>query len=272
MKIKGEQLGKIVEEEVLNVLKEVWQPSQTAAKIADKYARLQVDDRPELSLGTDKQKEKQQTQKQEPLKSMSGSELQKQIRILMAQTNPIFLMQIKPLIDKFGPEKFLSDIVKRARIDPSLFEKDLTNFIDKLEQYSSISLKEDLKQDFQRKRKLIANIDRVMSSVRNQIFLKLSQLVEKDIDRIRQELIEYIENNKDNLGEVNKQIAQKLLSFSMPADSQLLASNRARVNKWLLDNLKQDIMAVSNSLVLITKQTILNAYSQKKIKEQIEQQ
>jgi hypothetical protein len=257
MKISAEQFAKIVEEEAVNVLKEVWQPSQTAAKIADKYARLQTDKKSELSLGTDK--EKQQTPPEEkerkalpPLKSISGTELQKQLKILMAKTKPILLIQLRPLIKGFVPE-ILSSIVKRAKIDTSLFEKDLINFIDKLEQYSSIALKEDLKQDIERKRKLIANIDKVMSNVRNEIFLKLSQYVEKNIDGIREDIIEYISENRQNIGEVKAKRLLKLLSQDN--------------NKWLLDNLKQDIMAVSNSLVLITKQTILNAYSQKEIPE-----
>lgn len=265
MKISAEQFAKIVEEETANVLKEVWQPSQTAAKIADKYARLQTDKKSELSLGTDK--EKQQTPPEEkerkalpPLKSISGTELQKQLKILMAKTKPILLIQLRPLIKGFVPE-ILSSIVKRAKadtylkgnIDTSLFEKDLINFIDKLEQYSSIALKEDTKQDIERKRKLIANIDKVMSNVRNEIFLKLSQYVEKNIDGIREDIIEYISENRQNIGEVKAKRLLKLLSQDN--------------NKWLLDNLKQDIMAVSNSLVLITKQTILNAYSQKEIPE-----
>jgi hypothetical protein len=249
MKINGEQLIKIIEEEAVNVLKEVWMPGNTIDSIAGTYANLPSKEKKQSTTQSTKSQQPQQT----TLKSISGTKLQKQIKILMAQTNPIFLMEIKLLLDKLAPQKFLSNIVKNAKIDPSYFEKDLENFIDKLEQYSSIALKENTKQDIQQKRKLIANIDKVMSRVRDKIFLKLSQDIEKNIDSIRQNIIEYISKNKKNIGDNNKQIAQMLLSSGG--------------NKWLLDNLKQDIMAVSNSLVLITKQTILNAYSQKEIPE-----
>lgn len=243
MKIKAEELAKIIEEEVYNIMQEVWMPGQTMDKIAGLYSKL----------GPLKEPKAQAAGKPEEkpiLKTMSGSDLEKNLKILMGQTNPLYLWVIREYLDLIKPEEMLARLVKVARIDEVSFLKEIQKFIEKMENYTT-PLKEDLKQDLLRKRNLISNIEVFMEGNKKFILRKLMTKIVADIKKIKQDLKREIWKNRGKLSPANIQIFNVI--------------KKEGSEEWLLKEIGSDVEAVVNSLILITKQTILNAHAQKDI-------
>jgi hypothetical protein len=276
MKISAEQFAKIVEEEAANVLKEVWQPSQTAAKITDKYARLQTDKRPELSLGTDKQKEKLRTQKISG--QITDEQLNQKIKDLISRTNPAVVPALKKIFIRYRPQDKLANILKNARIDDrsiNIFKKNIEKFITNLDKIST--LEEDLKQDLISKRKLLNNLDSVLKRVETSISKQILSIVQKDIQAISKEIRDQATTlgilSKPGMGSFEKDLrfsaVQNIDKYQQfPRILQQRDEAVARVIKII----NADILAVSMCLTLFVKQSILNSYSQKQMSFQKSQE